>query len=229
MAAFVAEQAQRGGLLFLGRARLATWRCREEQGGGGDSLAAGMRGQAMSAARWLSSSQLPFFSCCLPWLPPAALFFPPCSPSSPLGAAGREAAKCLSKRRQEPRCSRQGKEEKKKKKHLCTNQCPCLGIFLFSESSASSRCCSPRAQRRAHRLSSASGPGHSVGVSVLCCLSVPSSSSNKHCLKPRASCWKDISRGWCRGARGSALPPLPIGTGAAAGWSGAALGLDVPG
>lgn len=86
MAAFVAEQAQRGGLLFLGRARLATWRCREEQGGGGDSLAAGMRGQAMSAARCLSSSQLPFspaaspgslllLSCSLP-TPPACLWVP---------------------------------------------------------------------------------------------------------------------------------------------------------
>lgn len=91
---------------------------------------------------------------------------------------------------------------------------PLFRHFLFSESSASSRCCSLRAQRRARRLSSASGPGHPV--SVLCCLSVLSSSSNERCLKPRAGCWKDnISRGWCRGAQGSALPLLPIGTGAA--------------
>lgn len=171
----------------------------------------------MSAARCLSSSQLPFSPAASPRLPPAALLFPPHSPGSPLGAAGREAAKCLSKRRQEPRCSRHGKEKKKKNKktpHLCTKKCPCLGIFLFSESSASSRCCSLRAQRRVRRLSSASGPGHPV--SVLCCLSILSSSSNERCLKPRAGCWKDnISQGWWRGAQGSALPPLPIGTGAA--------------
>lgn len=153
-----------------------------------------------------------FFSCCLPRLPPAALLFPPHSPGSPLGAAGREAAKCLLKRRQEPRCSQHGKE--KKKNTSLHKEMPLFRHFLFSESSASSCCCSLRAQRRARRLSSASGPGHPV--SVLCCLSVLSSSSNERCLKPRAGCWKDnISRGWCRGAQGSALPLLPIGTGAA--------------
>lgn len=120
LAAFVAEQAQGAGLLFLGPAGLM-WRCARSRRLRGFSR----RGDAGAARRLGFDSSCLFPCCSLPLLPPAAQSSPPRSPSSRVLLAQRQPKAFASSVSSLDANSTGGG-------NLCTNKWSLVRQFLFS-------------------------------------------------------------------------------------------------